>query len=301
MAKKLNMRAARANAASPNIGIWGNVGLALLKGGAGWLTGSQSLLADGFRSGGEAFRWYASRSTARGGGKRPHAGQSQAAAMLTPTVLAAMLLLVVGVELGLASVRDLADGAADQPEGYAAAAVLALWLMRVVLFADRRAAETLCSAVVLAGTGAAWLSGRLGAPLLAHADECAALAIGVFMAGQGYRQLAESLAGSRFAGLRRSDVSELSEAVQRVDGVIAIEALYAREQGHYVAVDLTISVNPRITIAEGQEIARRVKERLLDAFTHVTDVQVHVDSYDPGYPYKSNHDPNQDHMPTLLQ
>jgi len=301
VANKLNMRAARANAESPVIGIWGNVGLALLKGGAGWLTGSQSLLADGFRSGGEAFRWYASRTTARSGGRRLHPGHSQAASALTPTVLAAMLLLVVGVELGLASVRDLADGAADKPDGYAAAAVLALWLVRVVLFADRRAAETLCTAVVLTGTGAAWMSGRLEAPILAHADECAAIAVGILMARQGYRQLAGSLAGSRSAGLCRSDVSDLSEAVQRVNGVIAVETLHAREQGHYVAVELTISVNPRITVAEGQEIARRVKDRLLDTFTHVTDVQVHVDSYDPGYPYKSNHDPNQDRMPTLLQ
>jgi len=266
------------------------------------MTGSAALLADGFRSGSEAVRWYAARAAARGsGGRRQGQLQGLASGMLAPNLLAGMLMLVVGIELCLANVRDLAAGTADVPNGYAAAIILGLWLVRALLLPDRRSADTICSAIALAGTGAAIVSDRVGGPLLAHADECAAIGIGVFLTMEGYRQIAGSLAGGSYAGLRSGVAAELSEAVQRVDGVIAIEALHAREQGHYVAVELTISVNPRITIAEGQEIARRVKDRLMDAFTHVTEVQVRVDPYDPGYPYKSNHDPNQDHMPTLLQ
>ncbi|WP_036581789.1 cation transporter dimerization domain-containing protein, partial [Paenibacillus darwinianus] len=97
------------------------------------------------------------------------------------------------------------------------------------------------------------------------------------------------------------DEAELRETVQGVEGVIAVPTIRAREQGHYVAVAAAISVNPRITVLEGQEIAKRVKDQVFKRFTHVTDVQVQVDPYDPGYPYKSNHDPNQEHMPTLLQ
>jgi divalent metal cation (Fe/Co/Zn/Cd) transporter len=64
---------------------------------------------------------------------------------------------------------------------------------------------------------------------------------------------------------------------------------------------MIICVNPRITVAEGQDIAKRVKQLVMKRFVHVTDVVVVVEPYDPGYPYKSNHDPNQEHMPTLLQ
>src|SRR5690606_19580748 len=116
-------------------------------------------------------------------------------------------------------------------------------------------------AVVLAGTGTAWLGGSIGETGLYYADECAALLIACMIVRQGYRQLASGAAGSRSRDLFSGDASELSEAVQRVDGVIAIERLEAVEQGHYIAVELIISVNPRITIAEGQDIARRVKER----------------------------------------
>jgi divalent metal cation (Fe/Co/Zn/Cd) transporter len=287
---------------SSGLMLWGCTCLAIIKGTAGWLTGSTALLADGFRSGGEAIRWHASRRAAGGSAvRRSGTSRSAAGSALTPGVLAAMFLLLIGVELGLFTIRELVEGSSDAPEWYAAAILAAAWLIRIAMSSDSRRAESICSAVVLAGTGMAWLGGRIGETALYYADECAALWIAVSIAKQGYRQLAIGANGSRTADLFDRDASELSEAVQRVDGVIAIEQLEAKEQGHYIAVELTISVNPRITISEGQDIARRVKDRLLESFSHVTDVQVHVDPYDPGYPYKSNHDPNQDHMPTLLQ
>ncbi|MEK3882719.1 cation transporter dimerization domain-containing protein [Paenibacillus sp. PL2-23] len=112
-----------------------------------------------------------------------------------------------------------------------------------------------------------------------------------------------------FRGSRRNEkdasreecAHELMQVVQRVEGVVTVQSLKAREQGHYVVADIIISVNPRITVQEGQEIAKRVKTLLMHRFVHLTDVSVYVEPYDPGYPYKSNHDPNQEQMPTLLQ
>lgn len=101
--------------------------------------------------------------------------------------------------------------------------------------------------------------------------------------------------------VREEAPDELMQVVQRVEGVVTVESLRAREQGHYVVADIVISVNPRITVLEGQEIAKRVKTLLMHRFLHLSDVSVYVEPYDPGYPYKSNHDPNQEQMPTLLQ
>ena len=100
---------------------------------------------------------------------------------------------------------------------------------------------------------------------------------------------------------RVEDSDELMQVVQRVEGVVTVQSLKAREHGHYVVADIVISVNPRITVLEGQEIAKRVKTLLMHRFLHLSEVSVFVEPYDPGYPYKSNHDPNQEQMPTLLQ
>ncbi|WP_168121646.1 cation transporter dimerization domain-containing protein [Paenibacillus sp. HB172176] len=97
------------------------------------------------------------------------------------------------------------------------------------------------------------------------------------------------------------DAEDFMQIVQRVEGVVTVESLRAREQGHYVIAEIVISVNPRISVLEGQEIANKVKLLLMHRFLHLSDVSIHVEPYNPGYPYKSNHDPNQEQMPTLLQ
>jgi divalent metal cation (Fe/Co/Zn/Cd) transporter len=63
---------------------------------------------------------------------------------------------------------------------------------------------------------------------------------------------------------------------------------------------MRISVNPRITVCEGHEIAKEVKSMLLERFIHISDVFVHVNPYDPGYPYKNNLELEQRDFPMML-
>ena len=99
---------------------------------------------------------------------------------------------------------------------------------------------------------------------------------------------------------RQENDQELMKAALGVKGVVAIDSLHAREQGHYVIVDVKISVNPRITVVEGHDVGKAVKSLLMDRFSHISDVQIHVNPYDPGYPYKSNDDAGQEDFPTML-
>jgi len=43
-----------------------------------------------------------------------------------------------------------------------------------------------------------------------------------------------------------------------------------------------------------------VKQMLMKRFIHISDVFIHVNPYDPGYPYKNNADPEHDNYPSLL-
>lgn len=107
--------------------------------------------------------------------------------------------------------------------------------------------------------------------------------------------------GRKESAGKEEPADELMQIAQRVEGVVTVQSLKAREHGHYVIAEIVISVNPRITVLEGHEIAKRVKTLLMHRFLHLSDVVIYVEPYDPGYPYKSNHDPNQEQMPTLLQ
>jgi divalent metal cation (Fe/Co/Zn/Cd) transporter len=116
----------------------------------------------------------------------------------------------------------------------------------------------------------------------------------------GYKLIMESIHDTMDHVLHHEEADELLKAVQRVPGVIAVDSLRAREHGHYVIVDVKISVNPRISVMDGHDIAKHVKHMLLNRFIHVSDVFIHVNPYDPGYPYKNNVDSEQDDFPSLL-
>ena len=79
--------------------------------------------------------------------------------------------------------------------------------------------------------------------------------------------------------LHEEDVIPLREAVLQIDGV-KIGSLYAREHGHYVIVDIKVSVDPYITVEEGHRIGKHVKETLMKQ-DNVQNVFVHINPYSP--------------------
>ncbi|GIQ64074.1 hypothetical protein PACILC2_26420 [Paenibacillus cisolokensis] len=215
------------------------------------------------------------------------------------------IMLLAGMEIGISSIRVIIAGDMEAPHWPAAAAALFGLLVRQWVLppggaGDRRAALYV-SAAAAAGAGGAWIGGLMSVPHLSYLDPAAGLIISALVLAEGCRLIIGTARSGAFAerGAERAD--ELMQVIQRVEGVITVEMVRARERGHYVVVEVVISVNPRISVMEGSEIAKRVRLLLLDRFIHVADVTVHVEPYDPGYPYRSNHDPNQEHMPTLLQ
>jgi cation diffusion facilitator family transporter len=150
------------------------------------------------------------------------------------------------------------------------------------------------------GVGGALLGGYLKLEYLYLLDPLAGLFVAVLILRMGCRLIMESIHNTMEHVLHPEDSDELLQAVQRVNGVITVDDLRAREHGHYVIVDIKISVNPRITVMEGHDIAKTVKLSLLQRFNHVSDVFIHVYPYDPGFPYKNPVVSDADDQPPLL-
>ncbi|MFC4809040.1 cation diffusion facilitator family transporter [Paenibacillus sp. GCM10023250] len=300
-----NHRYARAESAAWT-GLIGNVCIAAVKGGVGVMTGSKSLLADACRSASEAAASFVSLTGIRRCRQlgSPYApvpaarGRSEAAT----GVLASILLMIAGLEIGIAAIKSIADGVDDSPSWPAAAVVLAAFLLKEAGFSNKeRGADFYASLAALVGTGGSMLGRPLNLHLLYYLDPAASLIIVVIVFTSGYRVASASVMRSRFLEVEPADLSELKAVVLRMEGVISVELLRAREHGHYAVAEVVISVNPRISVLEGNEIAKRVREFIMKRFNHMTEVTVHVEPYDPGYPYKTNHESNPEHVTTLLQ
>lgn len=287
-------------------GLIGNLCLAAVKGGIGLNTGSKTLLADACRSTSEAASSLVSltdiRRCRQGGATDAPISAMRGRAEAYTGVVSSILLIIVGLEIGISAIKLIAEGVEEAPGWSAAAVVLIAFVLKELFFpVKERRADLYASLAAIIGTGAAALGKPLQLPILYYFDPAASLIIVAIVFNNGYRIVTASVQRKLFCEIEATDIAEMKAAVSRMEGVVTVEELRAREQGHYVVVEVIVSVNPRISVLEGNEVAKRVKYFLMKRFSHITDVTVHVEPYDPGYPYKSNHDPNGEHITTLLQ
>lgn len=294
------------------VSVFGLLGLTLFKGAAGWLTGSKALIADAAQSAADCAGSYTTYMGWRGGRKKPI--HSQHAESVASIVLSAIL-LVAGLEIGISSVKAVAEGPEKAPGWGAVAAIAAGMAVREGLVRYKRKSDAalgirpdrpgenrsdiFASMTALVGTSAAMAGDMLEMPVLYVLDPAAGLVVSAFVLRMGFRLTTGVLKANGQTAHNDVDVQMLLDAVQQIDGVVSVDEVRTREQGHYLVVDAVIRVNPRISVAEGHDIAQRVRRHLTKRFLHVAEASIHVQPYDPGYPYKSNH--QDEEWTSLLQ
>jgi len=306
-------------------GIVSDVTLALAKGGVGYVSGSKALIGDALYSGADAAAKLAevlpwrtgaaakSRSSAR---SEEHWGNKEP----ITAIIFSVLILMGGLQIAFSAIRDLTRGNLSSPGPVALVIVFLSLLLKETVFqyqyryfkklgdgshaayADSHRFSLYSSLTVLIGVALSLAGGSWGWHPLLYMDPIAGLLTACLILRKGYVMIAGSIYGKAVQEVPHEDAANFIETVQRVRGVIRVEHLKALEKGRYVNLQVKISVNPRITVMEAQDISECAKKLLLHRFVHVGDVHMDVVPYDPGYPYKSNHElaDNED-IPTLLQ
>lgn len=74
-------------------------------------------------------------------------------------------------------------------------------------------------------------------------------------------------------------VNKIKQAVLSVSDVVHIDDIKTRQYGSTLMVDISISVNEDMTVAQGHDIAEDAKASIMKAVPEVKDVQVHVEPY----------------------
>jgi cation diffusion facilitator family transporter len=299
-------------------GIVGNLSLAIMKGTVGYISGSKALIADALYSAAHVAGSFAALLRLRNLKLQPDVdhpvghGKTGSAA----GIIASVLLLIVGTETAISSAKAIYQGVDSPPAAYALVAIVISMIAKVTMFqydsgkklsgqtllprAAEHRSDLFSTGAALLGAGGAVLGDYLGNKYLYYLDPVAGLFIAVLVLRTAYRVVSDSVYSSKEHVFHNEDVAELLRTVQAVNGVIAVDDIRAREHGHYVIVDVKISVNPRISVLEGHDVAKAVKQTLMKRFIHIADVTIHVHPYDPGYPYKNNAYPQQDDFPSVL-
>ena len=119
--------------------------------------------------------------------------------------------------------------------------------------------------VFLSRTGILWLDGAM------------AIVVGLIIIKSGYDIFKES-AFSLSDGFPQEDLDNYRKIVLMVSGVRAVSDIRGRNYGANVYIDITILVNPEISVQAGHAITEKV-ESALQKTEDVTAIDVHVEPY----------------------
>ncbi|MFB5762156.1 cation diffusion facilitator family transporter [Paenibacillus medicaginis] len=302
-------------------GIAGDLIITLLKGAAGYISGSKALMGDGLYAASDAAAGLARRLTAGKPGARVERRSHHDNPKARPAVpvLFAILLLMTGLELAGTAIRSLVAGEPSVPGIYALITAFAALALKEAFFQfqyrfikKKGGAEVnthinehrfslYSSLTAILGMSGAMAGQAFDLSLLLYLDPVAGLLIACLVLRKGYLLIVQSVYGPLVEELREEDVRLYMETVQRVRGVVTIVSLKAVEFNDAVTIDALISVSPRITVQEAQEIAERARTLLMTRFARVTDVKIQFSPYQSLYPYKTNHELPENDVSPLIQ
>lgn len=281
------------------VGIVGNLLLAVAKLFIGIIGRSQALIADAVHSASDVIGSVAVLIGLKAADRPPDEDHPYGHGKAEPVsaIIVAVLLSVVGFEISRASLESL-FAPLRSPEMFAVWAavgsmIVKEWMFRykynlgkklksqsLIANAWEHRSDVYSSFAALVGIGGAIAGGRFGIPWLLYLDPIAGIFVSLLVWKMAYDILRESIHTTIDHVLHEEETTELRDAITAVPGVLRIDTLRAREHGHYLIVDVKVSVDPLITVEEGHRIGKQVKQSLLTHFSHVRDVFVHINPYD---------------------
>ncbi len=116
-------------------------------------------------------------------------------------------------------------------------------------------------------------------PTLAFFDHVGAVVVAVFIIKVSFDILKPVVMELSDKGASRSQINAIDSLAMKIDGVKEVHSIRSRRVGKGYFVDLHVLVDGKMSVQDGHDIARSVKNELLDKGPKVLDVIVHLEPY----------------------
>jgi cation diffusion facilitator family transporter len=264
-----------------------NIGQMTYKGLLGMMTGSAALVADAMHSGADVVASGVTMASLKlsnrpADEKHPYGyGNIQ----FISSSIVGLILIFGAIYLIYESVSAIIAGDISEPNPMALLGALVSALTNEIMYRyqscvgtenkspaimanawDNRS-DALSSVGVLVGIGIA----VMGFPI---ADNIAAVVVGFMVIHIGIELNQEAISGLMDSSLDIDELKEVYDLAQEVDGVIGVVYLRGRHVGEEMHVDLNVYVDKGLSVREGDQIVRWVKEKIEYGVEHVHDIRV---------------------------
>ncbi len=259
---------------------------------AGWIGHSYALIADGIESVLDVFGsmvvWGGLHIASRPPDENHPYGHGKAEPLAALVVCTALFAAAIG--LAIQSVREIGSPH-HAPERFTLWVLIAVVIVKELIFrrlsavgreidslslradAWHHRVDALTSAAAFVGISVA----LIGGPGYESADDWAALAVCVLIAGNAIRLFRGAIDEVMDVAAPDHVLAAIRRTASDVPGVTDVEKCFARKSGPGWLVDIHVEIDGTRSIAAGHEIGHAVKRALRDAPLGVLDVLVHIE------------------------
>ncbi len=140
-------------------------------------------------------------------------------------------------------------------------------------------ADVYASIAAVLGIGLALVGELTTIHILTYGDPIAGIIVTILVFKLAYGMLLEAIDTLMEKSVSRDTLDNFASLILTIPEVKRIDRLRAREHGHYVLVDLRVSVPGGLTIQEGHDIIRKIKKTIMVKHQNVEEVLIHLNPW----------------------
>lgn len=284
------------------LAIWvslaSNIVLTAIKIIVGLLFNSQVLIADGIHNAGDVIATATAYSSMRVSSKPADVEHpyGHGKAEVLGAFIVAIILAGAAIYIGYHSIHALFEPAGEAHViAFIAAVISLIWKQILYVYTMRigqnmnskgliataydHLADVYASIAASIGIGLALLGDRFGYGFLAYGDPVAGIIVSILVLKLAYEMGQDSFGILMERSVSTTQIEQYAALIRSVPEIKRIDRLRAREHGHYILIDARLGVSGTLTIQEGHDIIRGIKQKIKSAHNDVDEVLVHLNPW----------------------
>jgi cation diffusion facilitator family transporter len=142
-------------------------------------------------------------------------------------------------------------------------------------------ADIVASIAAAIGVVLSIIGEKLDIKILLYGDKIASIVVAYLIFKISREMLKDSFDILLERSVEIDILNEYRSIISTFPEVKRIDKIRGREHGHYVLVDLRISIDHDMTIKEGHDLSREIKQTLIKAHDNIEEVLIHLNPYYP--------------------
>jgi cation diffusion facilitator family transporter len=142
-------------------------------------------------------------------------------------------------------------------------------------------ADIVASIAAAAGVILSIIGDKFNLPFLLYGDKVASIVVAYLIFKIANEMLKEAFDILLERNIELDIINEYLSLISTFSDVKRIDRIRAREHGHYVIVDLRVSIDHDKTIKEGHDLSREIKKVLMKKHDNIEEVLIHLNPYFP--------------------